>query len=63
MIAGYYRSWIYPQCCHTGRHITSYRQLRVKDLPKVPMWQLEWDSNQRLSDRIATMPQESASGS
>src|SRR6218665_636515 len=25
----------------TGRHIMSYRQLRVKDLPKVPMWRLE----------------------
>src|SRR6218665_3653033 len=39
----------------TGRltrraHITSYRQLRVKDLPKVPnnyTWRLERDSNQR----------------
>ena len=28
-------------------HITSYRQLRVTDLPKVPTWRLEWDSNQR----------------
>src|SRR6218665_3848472 len=22
-----------------------HRQLQVKDLPKVPTWQLEWDSN------------------
>jgi len=29
-----------------GYYITSYRQLRVKDLPKVPLWWLEWDSNQ-----------------
>src|SRR6218665_3381740 len=27
----------------------SYRQLRVKDLPKVPTWQLEVESNQRPS--------------
>jgi len=26
-----------------------YRQLRVKDLPKVPTWWLEWDSNLRPS--------------
>src|SRR6218665_2278183 len=26
-----------------------YRQLRVKDLPKVPTWRLKWDSNLRLS--------------
>ena len=25
-----------------------HRQLRVKDLPKVPTWRLEWDSNLRL---------------
>jgi len=30
----------------TGRHITSYRQLRVNDLPKVPTWRLEVGSNQ-----------------
>jgi len=30
-----------------------YWQLRVKDLPKVPMWRLEWDSNQRPSRRKA----------
>jgi len=40
MIAGYYRSRIYPQGSHAGRHITPYRQLRVKDLPKVPMWRV-----------------------
>jgi len=28
-----------------------YRQLWVKDLPKVPTWRLEWDSNQRPSRR------------
>ena len=33
----------------TGCHITSYRQLRVKDLPKVPTWRLEVESNQRPS--------------
>ena len=26
-----------------------HRQLRVKDLPRVPMWRLEWDSNWRSS--------------
>ena len=26
-----------------------HRQLRVKDLPKVPTWRLEWDSNPRPS--------------
>ena len=30
-----------------------YRQLRVKDLPKVPTWRLEWDSNLRPSGRKA----------
>src|SRR6218665_952647 len=30
-----------------------YRQLRVKDLPKVPTWWLEWDSNLRPSGRKA----------
>src|SRR6218665_3111174 len=30
-----------------------YMQLRVKDLPKVPTWQLEWDSNPRPSGRNA----------
>src|SRR6218665_4202135 len=30
-----------------------YRQLQVKDLPKVPTWQLEWDSNLRLYGRKA----------
>src|SRR6218665_400182 len=30
-----------------------HRQLRVKDLPKVPMWQLEWDSNPRTFGRKA----------
>jgi len=39
-VAGYYRSRILPQGIH-GRYITSYRQLRVKDLPKVPAWRLE----------------------
>src|SRR6218665_1724509 len=32
---------------------THYRQLRVKDLPKVCTWQLEWDSNLRPSGRKA----------
>src|SRR6218665_1743144 len=25
-----------------------HRQLRVQDLPKVPMWRLEWDTNLQL---------------
>src|SRR6218665_3694240 len=33
-----------------------YRQLRVKDLPKVPTWRLEWDSNLRPSERKALNP-------
>src|SRR6218665_2416195 len=35
-----------------------HRQLQVKDLPKVPMWRLEWDSNPpRPSSRMAsTLP-------
>ena len=32
---------------HAGHCITLYKQLRVKDLPKVPTRQPEWDSNQR----------------
>src|SRR6218665_988751 len=35
-------------------HITSYRELRVKDLPKVPRERLEWDWNQRPSAPKAT---------
>ena len=31
------------------RQSAMYRQLRVKDLPKVPTWRLEWDSNLRPS--------------
>jgi len=46
MLAGYYRSWIKLQGSHAGLHITLYRQLQVKDLPKVPTWWLEWDWNQ-----------------
>src|SRR6218665_1210870 len=35
----------------------SHRQLRVKDLPKVPTWQLDRDSNPRPSGRKAsTLP-------
>ena len=30
-----------------------YRQLRLKDLPKVPTWQLEWDLKLRPSGRKA----------
>src|SRR6218665_1278308 len=33
----------------TGCHITSYRQLRVKNLIKVPTWRLEVESNLRPS--------------
>src|SRR6218665_1967956 len=33
-----------------------YRQLQVKDLPKVPMWQLEQDSNPRPPGRKASTP-------
>jgi len=40
----------------TGRHTTSYRQLRVKDLPKDPTWRLEVESNQRPS-ALTTTPQ------
>ena len=40
-----------------------YRQLRVKDLPKILMWQLQWDSNLRPSGtephHWATTPHES----
>ena len=49
MVAGYNRIWIKLQGSLAGRYITSYRQLRVKELPKVFRWQLEWDSNQRPS--------------
>src|SRR6218665_11536 len=31
-----------------------HRQLRFKDLPKVPTWQLEWDSNPPPSGRKAS---------
>jgi len=48
MIAGYYRSQIYAQGSHRAPH-PSYRQLRVKDLPEVPTWRLEVESNQRPS--------------
>src|SRR6218665_2228268 len=48
MIASYYRSQIYLQVSHAGLRITSYRQLRVKDLPKVPTRRLV-GSNQRPS--------------
>jgi len=33
----------------TGRHITSYRRLQMKDLPKVSSWRLEVESNKRPS--------------
>jgi len=46
MIAGYYRSRIYPHDSPKAPN-PSYRQLRVKDLPKVPTWWLEVESNQR----------------
>ena len=42
-------SRIQPQGSHTGRNITSYRQLRVKDFPKVPTWRLKVEPNQRPS--------------
>jgi|SRR6218665_3858276 len=38
MIADYSRSQIFSLKAATERHITSNRQLRVKDLPKVPTW-------------------------
>src|SRR6218665_422053 len=41
MIAGYYRSRIKLQGSHARRHTMLYRQLRVKDLAKVPTWWLE----------------------
>jgi len=49
MIAGYYSSQISAQGSHTARNIMSHMQLRMQDLPKVLMWRLEWDSNQRPS--------------
>jgi len=40
-----------------GCHITSYRELRVKDLPKVLTWWLEWDSNLQASgQKAANLP-------
>ena len=30
-------------------HAEAHRQLQVKDLPKVPMWWLEWESNPKPS--------------
>ena len=34
-----------------------YRQLQVNDLPKVPTWWLEWDSNLRpFSRKALTLP-------
>ena len=30
-------------------HAEGHRQLQVKDLPKVPTWRLEWESNPRPS--------------
>src|SRR6218665_1204807 len=30
-------------------HAEAHRQLQVKDLPKVPTWRLEWESNPRPS--------------
>src|SRR6218665_336479 len=54
MVPGSYRSRIYPQGSHAGRHITSYRQQRVKDLPKVSTWRLEWNSNKRPSSPKAS---------
>ena len=49
MIAGYYSSQISAQGSHTARNIMSHMQLRMQDLPKVLMWRLDWDSNQRPS--------------
>ena len=44
------------QLCHCVGVNTPkcYRQLWVKDLPKVPMWRLEWDSNLRPSGHKAS---------
>jgi len=56
MIASYYRSRIWLQGSHTGHRIMSYRQLRVKDLPKVPTWRLEVESNQWPSAPKTTLP-------
>src|SRR6218665_2236540 len=56
MIAGYYRSRIFSRKAATGRHILSYRQLRVKDLPEVPTWRLEVEPNQRPSAPKSTTP-------
>jgi len=30
-------------------HAEAHRQLQVKDLPEVPTWRLEWESNPRPS--------------
>ena len=39
------RSWLQHWYCVRVNTPKRYRQLRVKDLPKVPMWWLECDSN------------------
>src|SRR6218665_113285 len=41
---------------NAGRHIMSYRQLRVMDLPKVITWRLEVESNKRPSAPKAQTP-------
>jgi len=56
MMASYYNSQSELQGRHARCHFTSYRQLRVKDLSKVPTWRLEWNSNQRPSAPKAPTP-------
>ena len=45
------RSRLQHWCCVEVHTPKRYRQLWVKDLPKVPTWRLEWDSNLRPSGR------------
>ena len=50
MIESYYRSRTKPQGSHARLHIMAPRQLRLKDMPKVPTLRLEWGSNLRLCE-------------
>src|SRR6218665_2446967 len=43
-------AWILCQSFMPKRH----RQLQVKNLPRVPRWRLEWDSNPQPFSRIAS---------
>ena len=47
------RSRLHHWYCIGANTLKDYRQLRVKDLPKVPTWRLNWNSNLRLFGRKA----------